>query len=319
MSDKTALNQKKAAPIFLIGAARSGTKFARSILAASNATSAIDYDVNYIWRYGNEKTEHDELDPASLTPKIKKHIRNQLNRLASISKNTPLTKDIPLTLIEKTVSSTLRIPFIDAVYPDARYIHLIRDGRAVTESSMRMWEAPPDTGSLLKKLRQMPWSSAGYVAWFGYNFAKGLVTGRGGGQVWGPRYKGIMSDIAKERPLVEICALQWQRSIDNAHEGLKLIDPKNVFTLSYNDLVGNETRILEMLDFAGIEDKNTVMAHYRATVRGGNDEKWRKRLSDDDKDKMLSLITPTLERLKFIPDATFQAETSSESKKGTTA
>ena len=45
-----------------------------SILAASEATAAIEYDVNYIWRYGNEKIEHDELDIASLTPKNKKHI-----------------------------------------------------------------------------------------------------------------------------------------------------------------------------------------------------------------------------------------------------
>lgn len=308
MTKKTA-DQTPTAPIFLIGAARSGTKFARSILAASEATAAIEYDVNYIWRYGNEKIEHDELDIASLTPKIKKHIRNQLDRLAGIS------EEAPLTLVEKTVSSTLRIPFIDAIYPEARYIHLMRDGRAVTESSMRMWQAPPDTGSLFKKLRQMPWSSAGYVAWFGYNFVKGLVTGRGGGQVWGPRYNSIMSDIAKERPLVEICALQWQRSIDNACEDLKSIDPKNVFTLSYNDLVGSEDRILEMLDFAGIEDKATVMEHYHATVRGGNDEKWRERLNDDDKDKMLSLITPTLERLNFLPDISNKIKTRPEPQK----
>ncbi len=284
-------------PIILVGAARSGTKFARSVLAASSQVAAIPYDVNYIWRYGNEWLEHDELDAATVTPKMRAHIRKQLDRLAGI---TPSNN---LTLVEKTVGSTLRVPFIEAIYPNARYIHLIRDGRAVTESAMRLWQAPPDTGSLLTKLRRMPLSSIGYVAWFGYNFIKGLVFGRGGGQIWGPRYKGVLQDVAKERPLVEICARQWQCSVEKAQKGLKQIPSERVFTLRYNDLVGNEERIREMIAFAELDDEEQILAHYRATVRSDTDEKWQKNMRKEDIAAMLEILTPTLEEQGFMtPD-----------------
>ncbi len=287
------MSTASSSPIVLIGAARSGTKFARSILAASKDISAIDYDVNYIWRYGNEHIEHDELDPASATPKICAHIDRQLHRLAKIGPSDHIA------LVEKTVSNTLRVPFIEAVFPNARYVHIVRDGRAVTESAMRLWQAPPDTGSLLKKLRQIPLSSAGYVMWFGYNFVKGLVTGRGGGQVWGPRYKGIMSDIEIERPLVEICAQQWQRSVESATSSLAKIDPQRVFTLRYNDLVSNEDAIKDLIHFANLSDEEAILDHYRATVRTDNDEKWRKRMNQEDVAKMMGIIAPTLKKLDF--------------------
>ncbi len=295
------MSQDKNGPIFLIGAARSGTKFARAVLASSDQTSAIDYDVNYIWRYGNDGVDHDELDPNTITPKIRAHIVSQLYRLAKI---LPESRTV---LIEKTVSNTLRVPFIEKVFPNARYIHLIRDGRAVTESSMRMWQAPPDTGSLMKKLRQMPLSSIRYILWFGYNFGKGIITGRGGGQVWGPRYKGIMDDVNNRRSLVEICARQWQSSVENASVSLAQIDPKRVFTLSYSDLVCDENKIQELLDFLELQDQENIIEFYRKNVRADNDEKWHKTLSDEDVNSMMKIIKPSLLRFGFINNRNSQS------------
>ncbi len=294
MDPESPVSQIDTSPIFLIGAARSGTKFARSILNASNCATAIEYDVNYIWRYGNENIEHDELDPSSVTSKIRSYISSQLYRLAKI---TPEGGEV---LIEKTVSNTLRVLFIEAVFPNARYVHLIRDGRAVTESALRLWQAPPDTGSLVKKLRQIPLSSVGYIFWFGFNYLKGIATGRRGGKVWGPRYKGLSKEVDGGMPLIEICARQWQRSVEKACAGLKQIPPDRVFTLRYEDLVQNENRIRELLNFVQFDDQERVLEHYRKTVCAGNDDKWREKFDDEELRKIMNIIEPTLKQLGFL-------------------
>ena len=43
-----------ASPIIIIGAARSGTKIMRSVISADENVRAVSYDVNYVWRFGNE-------------------------------------------------------------------------------------------------------------------------------------------------------------------------------------------------------------------------------------------------------------------------
>lgn len=280
-------------PIFLIGAARSGTKFLRGLFASSEMTVTIPYDVNYVWRYGNEALTHDELPASSITPVMRKHICRNLSRLAGLKKADDRI------MIEKTVSNTLRVPFIDAIYPNARYVHLIRDGRAVVESAMRQWQAPPDTGSLIRKLRQMPLSNYRYVMWFGFNLVKGIATGRGGGQVWGPRYMGIMEDVTNQRPLVEICSKQWQRSVDQASKDLEMINPARVFTLRYDQLVAEDVSVMELIKFAGLNDSDRVMQSYRSSVRTDTDAKWQSGLDGNQKDIMMSVIGPALRKYGF--------------------
>ena len=108
-----------------------------------------------------------------LTDKIKKFIRKTVGSLAKSKAG-----DI---LIEKTVSNALRVAYVNEVFPQARFIHLIRDGRDVTESAMRLWQAKPDWKSLRRKLLGMPLSNIGYVWWFARNFISGRRAGRMGG------------------------------------------------------------------------------------------------------------------------------------------
>ena len=69
-------------PIIILGAGRSGTKFFRDVLLHSQETCAVPYDVNFIWRYGNESCEHDELSVDMATEPIKKYIRGSINNMA---------------------------------------------------------------------------------------------------------------------------------------------------------------------------------------------------------------------------------------------
>lgn len=281
-----------AEPIIIIGAARSGTKFLRSVLSASTAVREVKYDVNYIWRYGQEDLPHDMLAPQTLDDRAINYIRTHLEKQAHVRGRDDLV------MVEKTVGNTLRVPFVYKVFPEARYIHLLRDGRAVSESTMRLWQAPPDYGSLLKKLAGMPWGSLRYVRWFAGNFIKGLKKGRGGGHVWGPRYQGMEED-AEKMSLAGVCATQWRKSVECGLEGFKEIPEEQVFELHYTDLVSSPERVQEMIDFLKLPDGETVMEFYKANVRPGNDDKWKEKLSPEDRKEIEEITRPVLERLGY--------------------
>ena len=61
-------------PIFLIGAARSGTKILRDTISTHPDIERIGYDINFIWKRYNENIEHDELESKHFKPKFKKFI-----------------------------------------------------------------------------------------------------------------------------------------------------------------------------------------------------------------------------------------------------
>ena len=220
-------------PIIIIGAARSGTKFLRDLLASAEGVQAVPYDINYVWRYGAEESPHDVLDPEILSTKRLNYIRNTIRQLSRAKPND--------VMIEKTVSNSLRVPFVDKVFPDARYVHLIRDGHDVTESAMRQWQAKPEIGGLFKKLKSIPFGSWTYVVWFAKNFLVGLAKGRGGGGIWGPRFPGVQA-AAEKLSLAELCATQWRVSVETATVDLANISDASsrVFTITYANLVKNE-------------------------------------------------------------------------------
>ena len=56
--------------IIIIGAARSGTKILRDVLAEASGVGCVPYDIGFVWRYGNQRVPHDVLDPATVTPRI---------------------------------------------------------------------------------------------------------------------------------------------------------------------------------------------------------------------------------------------------------
>jgi hypothetical protein len=277
--------------IIIIGAARSGTKFLRDVLSSGQGTAHVPYDINYVWRYGSENSRDDVLDPSLLTNKRKQFIQKTI---ASLAKSN--SGDI---LIEKTVANTLRIPFVDAVFPDACYIHLVRDGRDVVESAMRQWNDSPHLIALFRKLRNIPLKNIDYVGWYGLNYLKGLRSGRKGGNVWGPRFPGI--DLwAQEGPLSRVCAQQWLESYTRASKAFKEMPNlrSRVFTIRYEDLVKNDIAINHLMEQLSLPDKNTILQAFRSNVRPSTPHLW-KNLPKRDVELISNMLNPVLSPLGY--------------------
>ena len=276
--------------VFVIGAARSGTKFLRDVIGASPEAAVVPYDINYVWRGGNEGFPDDAL-PAAASGLVRQHIAAELSRQAKYRDGNSL-------LIEKTVSNCLRVPFLDQVFPKAKYIHLLRDGRDVVESAYRMWQEKPDWTYLLRKAKTFPLANYRYAAWYLANVAPRVFRRRSGVRVWGPRYPGIDADLAA-RPLIEVCAQQWAVCVEYARRDLAALQPERTLTVGYEMLVSDPDVVGRIARFAGIHDAAPVLAAYRNTVRRDIRPGWEL-LQESDRRAVMEIIAPQLSALGYL-------------------
>ncbi len=280
-------------PVIVLGAARSGTKIVRSLIASSRCYAPVPYDVNYIWRFGNESSPHDILDPAMATSRVRQFIRKQLRACAGITRK-------PFGLVEKTVSNVLRLPFVTRVYPEAKFVFLIRDGRDVMESAERCWREPPQFAYLLGKLRTFPWlSCAGY----GHKYLRSVIFRSLGMpahvNTWGPRYPGI-DDDARQGSLLTVCARQWLASIELYEAARHLVPPGQLLELKYEDLVRKPIEQARHLgSFLEIEDTDSLQDYASANLQSGRVGS-HARIPPDQLRLGIEIARPALERWGYL-------------------
>jgi hypothetical protein len=233
----------------------------RALVAATRCYAEVPFDVNYVWRYGNESCSHDALKPEDLTERTKRFVRERIGRCAGLP-------NASMAFVEKSVSNTLRPEFCRAVFPEAKYIALIRDGRDVIQSAVRCWREPPQIGYLVKKLRTFPWL---HCASYGRKFligaaarSLGLTTRVG---TWGPRYPGIDVDF-KRLTVHEVCARQWLASIEHFEGARNAFDQNQLFETRYEDLVScPEEELVRLCDFLEIDDRRSIREYAHQMIQ----------------------------------------------------
>ena len=278
--------------VFLIGAARSGTKFLRDAIACSEVVSRVPYDVNYVWRYRNESLPDDEIPAESANDEIRAYIRQTLTRMARRSKgiSTPI-------VIEKSVSNVFRVPFIYSLFPEAKFVHLIRDGRDVAVSAARQWQTPSNVGYLLDKIRYFPLRNIRYALWFARNAIARKFGKRRQVPVWGPRYPGIEDDV-QNLSVLELAAKQWSTSVAAADDAFALIPDRQKFAIRYEDLVSDPGSFQDLLEFLDIPDSERVISSYQNKVEHGKIGSWQV-LRGEQQSAMLPLLETSLTRFGY--------------------
>lgn len=261
-------------PIIVLGAARSGTKMLRGLIGTHPDVSAVPWDVNFLWKYGNYAVPHDELTSADARPAVTGFIRRSLSRFLEPGKSR---------LVEKTVGNSLRPGFVRSVLPDAVFVHLLRDGRAVAESARRMWEAPLDVRAVLEKLRALPLAALPtYGTQYASAYAKRRLRGGGAVGSWGPRWKDIERDVGMMSTL-ELCAVQWARCVQRSRAGLAAMPSDRWIELRYEDLCSRPGReSTRLLEFLGLEMTSEVRVYVERNITAHHIEGWRKKLSAAD-------------------------------------
>lgn len=281
-----------ASVVILISAGRSGSKYVRDLLAASRSCAVVPFDINHIWRHGNEHRSDDVLDAASIDSRHIQWIRDKVLGLAARGGS-----DRPRIVVEKTVSNSLRVPFVRAIFPEAKLVHLIRDGRAAAESARRVWNERPSWSYAFGKLRYLHIGGFPYLVKYAANQ---LRTGdrQRSTRTWGPRYPGMETDL-QSRPLLEVCGRQWLECLRRAESGLGQASSGSVMTIRYEDVVAAPGTIAALCEFAGIQDRERVEAVWRLQTDRSNVSKWQGGLTPDEAASLTALMRPDLGRLGY--------------------
>lgn len=167
--------------------------------------------------------------------------------------------DRPIWLLEKTPENCLRLPFLAALFPDARIIFLTRDGRANVHSLLEGWRQP----HLFPGYRTpIPVTSPGQTRG---RWAFTLIPG------W--------RDLV-DRPLEEVCARQWVACNAAVLDYTATPGALPMLTARYEDLVAAPdvtlTRIAHFLDLPpeSLPALGRALPEVNVVSRPGA-EKWR--------------------------------------------
>jgi len=267
------MNFNKTSPIIIVAAGRSGSKMLRSILNSTDNMNCFPREINYIWRHGNANFPTDELKSIHARPEVAHYINKCFERFGRTKENK--------RVIEKTCANSLRVEFVQEIFPEAFFIHLIRDGRAVVESSMRRWKAPLEIPYLLEKLRWVPITDIPYymVRYLKYRITPSNEKVQSS---WGPRFSGI-DQIVKKIKLIEVCALQWKTCVNSAESALKKIEDKNKITIRYEDLVNESVKVSgQIFKKLQIKFSSCSQKYVEKEIHRRNLNKWRQVLSVKD-------------------------------------
>lgn len=281
-------------PVVIVGAPRSGTNMLRDVLTSFQAYTTWPCDeINYIWRHGNVRFPSDELPESLAAPKVRDYIRK---RFAEISSSNGCE-----FVVEKTCANSLRVPFVDAVLPEAKYIFIYRDGIDATGSAKLRWTAKLDIPYLFEKVRFVPKTDLPYYA-LRYFWARiyRLVSREKRLAFWGPALDGMHS-ILKKHSLNEVCALQWQRCVDKADEALTAMPDSKVIRVQYEDFVQNPQEELgRILQFMGTDVSSTDISEAVSNVSARSLGKGRKVLGELEVQNLEALVGETLKRYDYL-------------------
>ena len=175
-------------PVFIVAAPRSGSTLLLETLASSAGVCTLGGEAHWLvesidsLRVGAAGVESNRLTAAHHSADSdKKIIAMILDRLVDTN-GRPVASDQRLKFVEKTPKNSLRIPFFDRLFPDARFIYLWRDPRENISSIMEAWRSGNwKTYNGLEGF-DGPWSLLLPPGWQGMN----------------------------HRPLEEIAAFQWE-------------------------------------------------------------------------------------------------------------
>ena len=233
-----------AQPVVIVGAGRSGTNMLRDVLTRLQGVDTWPCDeINYIWRHGNRDYDTDEFSVEHATPGISKFIRTQFSSI--IRKQGLLDHaDGERYIIEKTCANSLRVPFVDAVLPEAKYVFLVRDGRDVIASARKRWQAPLNIPYLLSKSKYVPKSDLYYYAsrYLVNRLSKTASTNKAL-SVWGPKFEG-MEEMSAQESLDYVCARQWVRCVESSQSAFQKMDKSKVISIRYEEFVSNPVDVL---------------------------------------------------------------------------
>ncbi|MEM7031900.1 MAG: sulfotransferase [Chloroflexota bacterium] len=262
--------QKVQNPIFLIGCFRSGTSLLshllglhRDIAEWSEANEVLD-PVWYPWRPENQKRYPLEYDPYTFNDQWwadmqsrQQEIRAKFGAYQSLRGKA--------YFLNKSPYNTFRLPQLLEIFPNARFIHIYRDGRAVAfshakkltnDNKLREWPEPEQT-----------------------------------------RFKESFDELA-----IWMSGF-WKQSLEEVEkqdEALGLTKQGLMMTLTYESLCADsDSQLAQICQFVGLDQTRFLPTLAKEKVIKQN-HKWQEGLDKNAVSKMVAKMEPVLTQYNYL-------------------
>jgi len=263
-------------PIFIVGAPCSGTSifyrtFAKhpDLAWISNITKKVpsslwltrlimlfrdDHrptEANNVWQKfaGNDD---ESLDRDDVTAAARKYLYTVLQNNLQIF-NKP-------RFVNKCPGNSVRIEFLKEIFPDAIFIHIIRDGRAAAYSIMR--------------------SRLGHS-----------------GAYWSVKPPGWQSLL--KLPLIDACALQWKMTVESILHSAKNLPRGQYMEVRYEKFVARPSELFELVGAKCDLVWQGDLLKKITTGMDNRNFKWQNELPDADKNTLNVLLGDFLRQLGY--------------------
>ena len=281
-------------PLIVIGAGRSGTTMIRHALMQHSEVASFEFEMNALWKYGNEHVDHDMLNVSdNYSAKIASYIQN-----AFITRSFESQKP---RVLDKTVANVMRPAYIQKILPDAKVLHIIRDGRSVSASAIERWLTKHPASYFLKKLKTVPAASLPkfFLNALGLKLSA-MLKNKNYRQTWGSRWPGIEDDVAR-LPLAALCAKQWVMQVEAALSQKKQLRKNSYMEVRYEDLVREPEKIFaEISSFFELNFDQKFNDWVSVAVDNNRTEKWREYLDEEQLNLVLEQSSDLLIRLGYL-------------------
>jgi hypothetical protein len=267
-------------PILVLGCPRSGTTLLLQGLLRSSELRSVQSEGHILWdefhHPRDREWDSDALGAADVTDRERAYVYCAVRMFVRKRR-----------FVDKTPESCLRIPYLDALFPDATFVFLRRAAAANVSSLMDAWRARP---RFVKYRLPMELTGLGTLSGNRWSFV--LV----------PGWREL-----RAAPLEEICARQYVACNEAVLEARNSIDPSRWIDAAYEDLVQSPLEELRSLygkldlDFTdaakrfalGLEDNPA-----RTALTAPRAEKWREQ-NRDAVERILPLVAETERRLDY--------------------
>lgn len=132
-------------PVFVIGCSRSGTTAVYNVLGMASGIASMHKESHDFWNYlhplSKNNWESHMLDASNINGKDKKEVSRFYYRYLGENR-----------FIDKANQNCFRIPFLHALFPDAFFVYIKRDGRDNINSLIYGWGRPDEYGSWSREI-----------------------------------------------------------------------------------------------------------------------------------------------------------------------
>lgn len=236
--------------VVIIGAGgRTGTSMLGRILSRHPDLSYSN-EPRLVWRWGNDRRS-DLLHRIDARPEVRAHIRSVFARRVR-------DEDKP-RFLEKTPANSLRMEFVDAILPDCRFLHIMRnpvDAILGIRSFWTNYSRGLQTVDLRKRLLEVRLSQ---LPFYVREMARRVLPARlVRPNIWGPRIPGIEEMVA-ELDVLEVAALQWRTCVELACHAGRRMPPGRYLEIQLEDM--SHELLSRVLAFAELDDDRGLHAY----------------------------------------------------------